>query len=184
MGARLLEAYSDAKLDELGDFAPTETVQELVSKVDYSTPIENWPLLVQLTRFRYGGICLGAAISHTVVDGQAVNSFINSWAKLARDDDLGDDQMPFHDQTVLRSREPLIPPRFDHVEFTTKPPLLIGNKDCKADQQKETSVTLLKVTIKWPSWESKDESESKHHGGDTTLLKIWGYCRPHVEVCH
>ncbi len=63
---------SPIKLDELGDFAPTETVQELVPKVDYSTPIENWPLLlVQLTRFRCGGICLGAAISHTVVDGQA-----------------------------------------------------------------------------------------------------------------
>ena len=72
MGARLLEAYSDAKLDELGDFAPTEMVQELVPKVDYSTPIENWPfLLVQLTRFRCGGICLREAISHTVVDGQA-----------------------------------------------------------------------------------------------------------------
>ena len=41
MGAQLLEAYSDAKLDELGDFAPTEMVQELVPKVDYSTPIEN-----------------------------------------------------------------------------------------------------------------------------------------------
>jgi hypothetical protein len=32
---------SPIKLDELGDFAPTETVQELVPKVDYSTPIEN-----------------------------------------------------------------------------------------------------------------------------------------------
>uniref|UniRef100_A0A2N9HS69 Spermidine hydroxycinnamoyl transferase n=1 Tax=Fagus sylvatica TaxID=28930 RepID=A0A2N9HS69_FAGSY len=147
MGAQLLEAYSEAKLDELGDFAPTDTVQDLIPKVDYTTPIENWPLfLVQLTRFRCGGLCIGVAISHSVVDGQAVNSFINSWAKLARGENLGDDQIPFHDRTVLRSREPLMPPRFDHVEYTTKPPLLIGNMDSQAEQQKETSVTLLKVT--------------------------------------
>jgi shikimate O-hydroxycinnamoyltransferase len=147
MGAQLLEAYSEAKLDELGDFAPTDTVQDLIPKVDYTTPIENWPLfLVQLTRFRCGGLCLGVAISHSVVDGQAVNSFINSWAKLARGENLGDDQIPFHDRTVLRSREPLMPPRFDHVEYTTKPPLLIGSMDSQAEQQKETSVTLLKVT--------------------------------------
>ncbi|GMY20181.1 spermidine hydroxycinnamoyl transferase-like [Fagus crenata] len=102
MGAQLLEAYSEAKLDELGDFAPTDTVQDLIPKVDYTTPIENWPLfLVQLTRFRCGGLCIGVAISHSVVDGQAVNSFINSWAKLARGENLGDDQIPFHDRTVL-----------------------------------------------------------------------------------
>ena len=103
-------------------------------------------LLVQLTRFRCGGHCLGVAISDSVVDGQAANSFINSWAKLARGENLGDDQIPFHDRTVLQSREPLMPPRFDHVEYTTKPPLLIGSMDSQTEQQKETSVTLLRVT--------------------------------------
>ena len=34
MGAQLLEAYSEAKLDELVDFAPTDTVQDLIPKVD------------------------------------------------------------------------------------------------------------------------------------------------------
>ncbi|KAB1225180.1 Anthranilate N-benzoyltransferase protein 2 [Morella rubra] len=70
-GAHFLEAYSEAKLEELGDFAPTEAVQDLVPKIDYTTPVENWPLLlVQLTRFRCGGVCVGTAISHTVADGQ------------------------------------------------------------------------------------------------------------------
>ena len=35
MGVQLLEAYSDAKLDELGDFAPIGVVQDLVPKIDY-----------------------------------------------------------------------------------------------------------------------------------------------------
>lgn len=40
MGAKLLEAYSDLELDELGDFAPTEAIQDLVPKIDYSAPLE------------------------------------------------------------------------------------------------------------------------------------------------
>ena len=58
MGVQLLEAYSEAELDELGDFAPTDAVRDLVPKVDYTTPIEEWPLLlVQVARFRCGGLC-------------------------------------------------------------------------------------------------------------------------------
>ncbi|KAB1225181.1 Spermidine hydroxycinnamoyl transferase [Morella rubra] len=110
-GAQLLEAYSEVKLEELGDFAPTEAVQDLVPKIDDTTPVENWPLvLVQLTRFRCGGVCVGTAISHTVADGRGNASFINLWAKLARGDGLRDDEIPFHDRTVLRSHEPLRPP--------------------------------------------------------------------------
>jgi len=125
-GAILLEAYSEAEMDDFGDFAPTEKIYDLVPKVDYSTPIEEWPLLlVQVTRFRCGGICVGIAISHTVVDGTSVATFISSWAKLARGVNLRPEEIPFEDRTLLRSSQPLMPPRFDHMEFS-KPPLLIG----------------------------------------------------------
>ena len=84
MGVQVLEAYADAKLDELGDFAPTGVVEDLVPKIDYTTPIEEWPLfLAQLTRFSCGVICVGIAISHTVVDGRSATNFISSLAKLA-----------------------------------------------------------------------------------------------------
>jgi len=128
MGAKLLEAYSEAEVADLGDFSPTEAHQDLVPKIDYRTPIEEWPLLlVQLTRFRCGGFCVGTAICHTVVDGWSAGTFISSWAKLARGDDLRPDEIPFHDRTLLRSRQPVMPPRFDHREFS-KPPLVIGIK--------------------------------------------------------
>ena len=91
MGVQLLEAYSEAILDDLGDFAPIDRVQDLVPKIDYTTPIEEWPLfLVQLTRFGCGGLCIGVAISHPMVDGRAITNFNNSWAKLARGYDLED----------------------------------------------------------------------------------------------
>ncbi|GMY13893.1 spermidine hydroxycinnamoyl transferase-like [Fagus crenata] len=86
------------------------------------------------------------ALSHTMVDGQSATNFISSWAKLARGDNLEDHEMPFLDRTVLRSSEPLMPPRFDHIEYTTKPPLLIGSTDANEEKNKETSVTLLKLT--------------------------------------
>ncbi|GMY13904.1 spermidine hydroxycinnamoyl transferase-like [Fagus crenata] len=147
IGVQVLEAHSDLKLDELGDFAPTGTVEDLVPKIDYTTPIEEWPLLrVQLTRFVCGGLSVGVAISHTLVDGLSTTNFINSWAKLARGDNLDDHEIPFLDRTVLRSSEPLMLPRFDHIAYTTKPPLLIGSMDAKEEQKKETSVTLLKLT--------------------------------------
>uniref|UniRef100_A0A2N9FUP4 Uncharacterized protein n=1 Tax=Fagus sylvatica TaxID=28930 RepID=A0A2N9FUP4_FAGSY len=106
IGVQVLEAHSDLKLDELGDFAPTGTVEDLVPKIDYTTPIEEWPLLrVQLTRFVCGGLSVGVAISHTLVDGLSTTNFINSWAKLARGDNLDDHEIPFLDRTVLRSKQ-------------------------------------------------------------------------------
>ncbi|KAL4610757.1 hypothetical protein ACB092_08G074500 [Castanea dentata] len=142
-----IEAYSEVELDELGDFAPTDAVRDLVPKVDYTTPIEEWPLLlVQVTRFRCGGLCVGVAISFTMVDGRSVTHFINSWAKLSRGYDLEDVDMPFLDRTVLRSSEPVKTPRFDPIEYTTKPPVLIGRTDANEERKKETSATLLKLT--------------------------------------
>ncbi|XP_059427739.1 hydroxycinnamoyl-CoA:piscidic acid hydroxycinnamoyltransferase-like [Corylus avellana] len=148
MGAQLTEVYSESNLDEFGDFTPNGIIQHLFPRVDYSsTSIEEQPLLlVQLTRFPCGGLCVGIAISHIVVDGRATLNFTNAWAKLARGEDLGCDEMPFHDRTMLRSHEVLpVWPRFEHISFT-KPPLLIGCSDTKAEQEKETSAVLLKVT--------------------------------------
>ena len=147
MGVQLLEAYSEAELVELGDFAPTDAVRDLVPKVDYTTPIEEWPLLlVQVTRFCCGGLCVGVAISHTMVDGRSATHFINSWAKLCQGYNLEDVDMPFLDRTVLRSSEPVRTPRFDHIEYTTKPPVLIGRTDANEERKKETTATLLKLT--------------------------------------
>jgi shikimate O-hydroxycinnamoyltransferase len=144
MGAQLSEAYSEAKLDELGDFTPNGIIQHLFPRIDYTTTsIEEQPLfLAQVTRFPCGGLCVGTAISHIVADGRAAMNFTNAWAKLARGEDLGCDEIPFHDRTMLRSCEA---PRSDHIAFT-KPPLLIGCSDTKAEQKKETSAALLKVT--------------------------------------
>ncbi|KAG6692853.1 hypothetical protein I3842_10G135100 [Carya illinoinensis] len=181
-GAQLLEAYSEAKLDELGDFAPTEAIEDLVPKVDYSSPIEDWPLmLVQVTRFSCGGLCVGTAMSHTMVDGWSAANFFNAWAKLARGDELEENEMPFHDRTILRSSEPLLPPRFEHIEFT-KPPLLLGHTDANVEQLKETCATILKVTKEQVEGLRNKANEIPHQ--DMEMVVTRPYSRYEATASH
>lgn len=124
-GVQFIEAESESKLDDLGDFSLTPEVEHLIPAVDYSTPITELPLLlVQLTRFSCGGISLSLMISHAVVDGQSALHFISEWARIARGDTVG--EPPFLDRKLLRAGEPPKgPPRFNHLEFN-HPPLLLG----------------------------------------------------------
>ncbi|KAG6670717.1 hypothetical protein I3843_Q043200 [Carya illinoinensis] len=181
-GAQLLEAYSEVKLDELGDFAPTKAVEDLVPKVDYGSPIEDWSLmLVQVTRFSCGGLCVGTAMSHTVVDGWSVAKFFNAWTKLARGDELEANEMPFHDRTILLSPEPLLPPRFEHIEFT-KPPLLLGHTDAKEQQMKETCATILKVAKEQVEGLRKKANEIPHQ--DMEMVVTQPYSRYEAVASH
>ena len=59
---------------------------------------------------------------------------------------MEDDEIPFLDQIVLKSSEPLMKSRFDHIAYTTKSPLVIRSLDAKEKQKKETSMALLKLT--------------------------------------
>lgn len=86
-GVRFIETESDSKLEDLGDFSPSPEYNYLVPKVDYSLPIHQLPLmLVQLTRFKCGGVSLSLTISHAVVEVPSALHFISEWACLARGD--------------------------------------------------------------------------------------------------
>ncbi|KAI4357053.1 hypothetical protein L6164_001029 [Bauhinia variegata] len=84
-GATLLLAESPKTLDEYGNFEPNHTITELFPEVYYSKSIEEThSLLAQLTRFSYGGLSLGLAMTHSLVDWVSAIHFVISWAKLAR----------------------------------------------------------------------------------------------------
>ena len=85
LGALLIAVESDAKIDDFGDFRPTQEIQALIPSVDYNKPIHELPLLlVQVTKFSCGGMSLGLGISHTIADGLSALHFISEWAKIAR----------------------------------------------------------------------------------------------------
>ncbi|KAL3533026.1 hypothetical protein ACH5RR_006547 [Cinchona calisaya] len=78
MGALLLEAEPELKIDDFGDFCPTQ-ILNLIPSADYTTTrLQEVPLLlVQLTKLSCGGISLGLAISHIVADGQSALRFVS-----------------------------------------------------------------------------------------------------------
>lgn len=111
-GVLFVTARSGATIDDLGDLAPSDELRRmLVPAADVAAA--SILAMFQVTFFRCGGVCLGAAIHHTAADGLAALDFVNTWAAIARDV-AGDGeaaaaavQRPWLDRTLLRA---LLPP--------------------------------------------------------------------------
>ncbi|XP_057781407.1 spermidine hydroxycinnamoyl transferase [Salvia miltiorrhiza] len=145
-GAHLIEADSDATFSDLGDFTPSPDFVHLVPRINYSLPIEEIPLLaMQVTNFRCRGVTLGYSVSHAVVDGQSALHFISEWANLARGAPLG--ASPSLDRRLLRAGDPPSEARsrFEHPQFDP-PPFLVGRSNNKEEREKETVVSMLKLS--------------------------------------
>ncbi|XP_030441420.1 spermidine hydroxycinnamoyl transferase-like [Syzygium oleosum] len=149
MGVWFIEAESDGELNDLGDFCPRPEFEQIVPSVDYTMPIHELPpLLVQVTKFKCGGLALSASISHAVADGPSAAHFMTEWARLARGEPLGIE--PYYDRKVLWVGEdptgPLLPPpNLEHSEFD-HPPLLIGHTSDLEQRKKKTTMVMLKLT--------------------------------------
>ncbi|CAK7337220.1 unnamed protein product [Dovyalis caffra] len=114
-GVVFVEAETDSTTAELGDFVPGTEIQQLYPIVDTSGDISSCPLIViQVTKFKCGKVCLGLGWHHTLVDGAAALHFLDTWTALARS--LPITIPPFIDRTILRCQ---IPPKptFPHREF-------------------------------------------------------------------
>ncbi|CAN0916581.1 Spermidine hydroxycinnamoyl transferase [Linum grandiflorum] len=162
-GVMFIEAVAETiSLDELGETGSTggaggdgglmsgcssSDFQPLIPNVDYTRPISEWPLLlVQLTEFSCGSLCLCFYMSHVVADGLSAFHFLNEWARITRGKGIG--TVPFLDRKVLRAGEPPLsrqPPRFDPVEFQ-RPPVLLPDDTNKNEGYKETKFSILKLT--------------------------------------
>ena len=73
---------------------------------------------MQVTFFKCGGVCVGAAIHHTAADGLAALDFVNTWAAIARGASEAAPR-PWLDRTLLRARS-LPAVRFDHAEYSRR----------------------------------------------------------------
>ncbi|KAG2394432.1 hypothetical protein LR48_Vigan09g006900 [Vigna angularis] len=146
-GVTFIEAETTKSLADYGDFSPSDSVRELVPKIDYTRPVKEIPLLlVQSTRFHGGeGFVIGVAFCHPLADGFGGIQFINSWAKLARGETLEPHELPYLDRTILKLQHSSTSPCFHHPEL--KPlPLKLGSSDINAEESKKTRAVLLKLT--------------------------------------
>ncbi|CAI0394604.1 unnamed protein product [Linum tenue] len=152
-GALFYEAESETTLAELGEFLPVPEggefspgpvvqLTELAPRVDYSKGVSSYPLLIlQVTRFKCGGVCLGIGIHHSLADGESSLSFINTWSDMARG--LPVAATPFFDHTILRARQPAAP-KFHHTEYDPHPTMITNNK--QQNPPKPATIDIITIT--------------------------------------
>ncbi|PIA36120.1 hypothetical protein AQUCO_03400197v1 [Aquilegia coerulea] len=178
MGAEMVEAESESKVEDLGDFCPTPNTKKLLPQVDYTKDISELPLLlVQLTRFKCGGISIGVAISHILVDGRGAFGFISSWANFAR----GENKLvvePYHDRTVFYKGDPLAKPHFDHSDLKPSP-TLIGQDSADEERNKECTNRMLKLSkiqvnkLQKLANEGRDATSRQYTRYESMAAHIW-----------
>ncbi|XP_021842785.2 anthranilate N-benzoyltransferase protein 2-like [Spinacia oleracea] len=120
-GAIFFEVETTHVLSDFGNFNPTPELRKVVFPTyGYAGGLSSFPLLmVQLTRFKCGGISLGFVQHHHVADGASHVHFINSWARLTKGLDLN--VMPFHDRYSCFA--PRDPPQIKYQHLEYEPPL-------------------------------------------------------------
>ncbi|CAL9761903.1 unnamed protein product [Musa acuminata subsp. burmannicoides] len=118
-GALFMVARSASAMDDvLDDFAPSDTIRQMLVP---SVESGNAPcplVMVQVILFKCGGVCLGVAVHHTAADGLGALHFVNSWSDIARGINVS--APPSLDRTLLRARSPPTV-LFDYVEYIQKP---------------------------------------------------------------
>ncbi|KAL7114298.1 hypothetical protein ACP275_04G111700 [Erythranthe tilingii] len=157
-GALFVEAECDGEIDDLGGFGPRPDLS-LNPAVDYSLGISTYPLLlIQLTRFKCGGVCLGHGNQHHLSDGPAALRFTKTWFDLARSIATATATAtataaaaavapPFMDRTLLRARDPP-QPRFTHIEYHrggTPPPQPNSEKTYSVFKLTSDQINALKA---------------------------------------
>ncbi|KAH9312440.1 hypothetical protein KI387_027475, partial [Taxus chinensis] len=121
-GALFVEAVTDSQIDDLKDFCLPSQLEPLVPDVKYSNGVTTIiPLIVQVTRFKCGGISIGLSISHILTDGMSALHFAKTWCDIARGSDVH--VPPVIDRSPLRGRNPP-QVRFSHVEYEPSPSLV------------------------------------------------------------
>ncbi|KAK4850668.1 hypothetical protein QYF36_008824 [Acer negundo] len=178
-GVLFVEAdLNDVTFDDLEDFTPSLKLQELlVPTVDYSKDIYSHPLLLlQVTRFKCGGVCLGVGLHHTLSDGSSAIHFINTWAEWTRGVSIS--IPPYIDRTVLRLGVPPYP-TFDHIEYDPPPAMKTSTKTVEL-QSSPCSTAILKLSV---DQINALKSKSKPDHGTTIRYSTYEILAAHIWRC-
>ncbi|KAF8689887.1 hypothetical protein HU200_041519 [Digitaria exilis] len=119
-GVLFITARADAPLAD--DLVPSDELRRtLVPSADVRDDLAGGIILAmfQVTFFKCGGVCVGAALHHTAADGLAALDFVNTWAAIARGAGELSPPRPWLDRTLLRARSPPVV-RFDHSEYSQR----------------------------------------------------------------
>lgn len=143
-GVLFVEAQcDDTCIDDFGNFLPSLEMKKLIPSVDTSGDISSFPLvMLQVTRFKCGGVSIGYGILHTLVDGVSGIHFFNAWSEITRGLPVVT-VPPFIDRSLLRARDPPTP-AFDHVEY--HPPPTLKNIHDQVNVPNSSTTAMFKIT--------------------------------------
>ncbi|KAE8718000.1 Shikimate O-hydroxycinnamoyltransferase [Hibiscus syriacus] len=172
-GVLFVEAETSSIMDHLvGDFTDSSQVLRLVPKVDYSGGVSSSPLLIlQVTKFKWGGVCLGVGFQHTLGDGLSALHFIISWANIVKGSSPA--IAPVIDRTLLRARDPPTP-KFHHVEYGPPPSMKRTSGDLKPSIVSTFKLTADQLnTLKAKANAAEAHSGINHCSFNILAAHIW-----------
>ncbi|CAL5051471.1 unnamed protein product [Urochloa decumbens] len=150
-GAVFVTARSEhyALDDLLNEFVPCDEMRDLLVP---ATPAPNPPcplLFAQVTRLRCGGVVLGLALHHSVVDARSAAHFVETWASLARaGGDAGDAPLPPCFDHRLLSARPSPTVLYDHPEYKPEPaPAPVAHAVSTTAGYASAIITLTKAQV-------------------------------------
>ncbi|KAM0831252.1 hypothetical protein ACQ4PT_065670 [Festuca glaucescens] len=105
-GLPFFVAQSDLTLHDFINFKPSPELRRLfVPRLDDSPSVV---CAIQVTFLKCGGVALGVAVHHAVVDGISTGHFLRTWSAFSSGDGAAAAALepPCHDRTLLRARSP------------------------------------------------------------------------------
>uniref|UniRef100_A0ACD5VZ61 Uncharacterized protein n=1 Tax=Avena sativa TaxID=4498 RepID=A0ACD5VZ61_AVESA len=123
-GAVLVTARSDhyALDDLMNEFVPSDEMRDLFVPTA-PAPAPNPPCVLpmaQVTRLRCGGVVLGLALHHSVVDARSAAHFVETWAGISRGFAGDAAAPPCFDHRLLNAR-PTRAVLYEHPEYKPEP---------------------------------------------------------------
>ncbi|CAL1352915.1 unnamed protein product [Linum trigynum] len=178
-GVLFVEAETDVTISELGDFQPAPELMQLVPQVDFSKGISSFPLLlVQVTRFRCGGVCLGIGYHHAVSDGKGFYNLLTAWSSLARGLSVATNLLPFLDRTILCSRSPPSP-TWQHPEYCES---IDDEQQTPPPSPLSTSTRILNLSVDQITC-LKEEANSSTNGDVNHRYTTFEVLTAHIWRC-
>ncbi|KAJ3697303.1 hypothetical protein LUZ61_001008 [Rhynchospora tenuis] len=117
-GCLFVAARSDLRSDSI-KFEPSSELKKLfVPSADYPGS-QSMLVMVQVTYLKCGGVMLGTATNHGLIDGISAFYFIQTWATIVRGDTANIIPANFN-HNLIRARSPPSM-SFKHLEYTTNP---------------------------------------------------------------
>ncbi|KAL2482191.1 Omega-hydroxypalmitate O-feruloyl transferase [Forsythia ovata] len=137
-GVLFVEALIDEDMEVLGDLTIIDPLK-LRKLIHFNETAQNIlevpPLTVQVTRFKCGGIILGVAFNHILVDDKAFADFTKCWCEVARGLPLS--VPPYLERSIFSARQPPNT-QIPHHEFTKTryplPTLIDQNQEIRTNQ--------------------------------------------------